>query len=340
MSGYRPGQLIREIKARPGIYDKEHLQHPKREHKHKLWLEVAECLTPDEDWEQYTEQEKEARIDEIQLKWKHMRDHFYREIKLQQAGEAHKKRKYVYFDDMEFMRPFVGFKLMPLKIKQMPHNSDDEEEEEVEQNTGDEEVDCDDYVDNNVAAEEEVLTIEPTTPELRRTSKRIVKSTQKNVLPPKRLNASLPASSKSQLISKARKTSIIKNFDALRKSSGGSTKNSPATQTAAIPHTFKIRDGDISFCLSLVPTLRKLSESQKLRAKIEILKVLHKTVEAAELGVKNQNPKMVEHHLEDDDDQIHVKDELNEYENGHEDNDPLTGSSGRTPTGNTKTWWT
>lgn len=61
MSGYRPGQLIREIKARPGIYDKEHLQHPKREHKHKLWLEVAECLTPDEDWEQYTEQEKEAR---------------------------------------------------------------------------------------------------------------------------------------------------------------------------------------------------------------------------------------------------------------------------------------
>lgn len=61
MSGFQPRDLIREIKCRPGIYDKDALESPSRNKRRLLWLEVAENLTPAEDWEQYTDVEKDAR---------------------------------------------------------------------------------------------------------------------------------------------------------------------------------------------------------------------------------------------------------------------------------------
>lgn len=61
MSGVKPLDLIKEIKIRPGIYNRDALEQPRREHKHQLWMEVAERLTPADDWESYTDVEKEAR---------------------------------------------------------------------------------------------------------------------------------------------------------------------------------------------------------------------------------------------------------------------------------------
>lgn len=61
MSGFHPKDLIAEIKCRPGIYNKAILEHPRRDKKHLLWLEVGEKLTPREDWESYTDVEKDAR---------------------------------------------------------------------------------------------------------------------------------------------------------------------------------------------------------------------------------------------------------------------------------------
>lgn len=58
---FRPRDLIREVKNRPGIYDKDKLEEPRREHKKRLWLEVAEILTPPEQFSQYTEPERESR---------------------------------------------------------------------------------------------------------------------------------------------------------------------------------------------------------------------------------------------------------------------------------------
>lgn len=56
-----PKDLIREIKCRPGLYDKEQLEQPKREHKQQLWKEVAESLTPSDVWESYDENEKHMK---------------------------------------------------------------------------------------------------------------------------------------------------------------------------------------------------------------------------------------------------------------------------------------
>lgn len=61
MSGFLPTDLINEVKIRPGIYNKEALEPPRRENRQQLWLEVAECLTPPEEWDAYTNEDKEAR---------------------------------------------------------------------------------------------------------------------------------------------------------------------------------------------------------------------------------------------------------------------------------------
>lgn len=61
MSGFHPKDLIKEVKCRPGLYNKDLLEHPRREHKHQLWLEVGEKLTPKEDWKSYSDIEKDAR---------------------------------------------------------------------------------------------------------------------------------------------------------------------------------------------------------------------------------------------------------------------------------------
>lgn len=67
MSGFYPKDLIHEVKIRPGIYNRDALEHPRREHRHQLWLEVAESLTPPEDWQSYTDVEKEARSELVHI---------------------------------------------------------------------------------------------------------------------------------------------------------------------------------------------------------------------------------------------------------------------------------
>lgn len=61
LSNSNPRDLIREVKCRPGLYDKDKLEQPRKEHKQQLWLEVAESLTAPEVWESYKEDDKEAK---------------------------------------------------------------------------------------------------------------------------------------------------------------------------------------------------------------------------------------------------------------------------------------
>lgn len=234
-------------------------------------------------------------------------------MKLIDAGEAHKKRKYVYFDDMSFMRPFVGFNMPPLR-------SDKESHKSIET------VDDSKYVDNantNSGEEDAESNISPVEVPILR-PRRNIKT------PPKAIPKQSPRSLKS---SKNQR-------DDFKKQTSASSKH--IATTTANP-SLKIRDGDITFCLSLVPTLRKINESKKLRAKIEILKVIHKYTVLVEnsrylnrsaeqshnknsLEVNNDGEtNMPEDHLEDNEEvePVNVKTETH---------DPLNG--------NNKTWWT
>ncbi|XP_075156652.1 uncharacterized protein LOC142229939 [Haematobia irritans] len=338
MSGFNSKDLIREVKCRPGIYNRDLLEHPKREHKHQLWLEVGEKLTPQEDWDSYTDIEKDARVDEIQAKWKHIRDHFYRELKLVNSADANKKRKYVYFEEMEFMKPYVGYKLTGAnKAKTESVDGDNMSQYYMEENDTDE-------VMEELLKSTDSIEEDRHSPDLRRNPKRNVKPTPKAVVLQKTPPTTTPSAPP-----KFRKTpkDVIKNFDVLKKTNvhpaSSTTASSSATSGPGPVPSFKIRDGDISFCLSLVPTFRKLGDSAKLRAKIEMLKILHKYVESAErtksgpmaitratnaeTNQMTDDNDMPEDHLEELDETINVK---------HEENDdPLHGSSG-----NTKAWWT
>lgn len=330
MSGFQPRDLIREVKCRPPIFNREIIAPPRRDHVRRLWLEVAENLTPAEDWEQYTDVEKDARVDELQLKWKHLKNHFHRELKLIDAGEAHKKRKYIYFDDMEFMRPFVGYTLAPLRFDKHPNQSIDSVDESMQADNAENNSDIDmEALLKTGGIIEEVEETEETEETVAETSiqrpKRNIKPTPKSIQKPIQKPSSTPKVQKQVVLKKSTPSA----------SKGSST---PVGNNAS----FKIRDGDISFTLSLVPTLRKLGDSKKLRAKIEILKVLHKFAGTAEQShylnrstAQNNNSTKNEENDEDSDMQ---EDHLEEFEDGgggvnvkNEDNDPLNGN---------KTWWT
>ncbi|KAM7350527.1 uncharacterized protein ACRADG_009087 [Cochliomyia hominivorax] len=334
MSGFYPKDLIHEVKIRPGLYNREVLKPPRREQKHQLWLEVAENLTPAEEWQSYTDVEKEARMDEITTKWKHLKDNFYRELKLQEAGEANKKRKYVYFDDMEFMRPYVGYKVFPNKNK--GRDSMDETADFVD---NDSDIDMDTFLKSS--NESTSLPANNSESDLHTTlgaggrPKRLVKPTLK----------AMENKSISSTPSRVHKEVVIKNFNVLKKTGGNTSAagvNSPATNPS-----FKLRDGDISFCLSLVPTLRKLGDSRKLRAKIDILQVLHRYIENNDkrnvMSMRNNSKNNNNNSLDQDDDI--AEDHWEEYEEGvnvkseHHD-DPLNGGRGGRGNGNTKAWWT
>ncbi|XP_023298227.2 uncharacterized protein LOC111680757 [Lucilia cuprina] len=344
MSGFLPRDLINEVRIRPGIYNKDVLEHPTREHKRQLWLEVAERLTPAEDWESFTDVEKEVRMGEIATKWKNLKDHFYREIKLEEAGEAHKKRKYVYYDDMEFVRPFVGYKLPSInkRLKEKEQQVVEEEivtqdEEEVGECVSTEaDIDMEAFLNESENIEEEdskyvpnnsIVVVQEEVVEERPKTKRIIKPTFK-VLQNKPSSSS---STSTPIVNPTPKEAVIKNFNVLKKTDSGSSSTNS---------TFKIRDGDITFCLSLVPTLRKLDDTRKLSAKIEILKVLRFYVDNAnQANVSSSNDNTTILHsddIEEDEEQL-VEEHLDEYDENVQikqetRNDPLNG--------NTKVWWT
>lgn len=318
MSGFHPTDLIRLVKARPPLYNRDLQEHPRRDHKHRLWLEVAENLTPPEDWIEYSDVEKDATsnysgklyinklknsfffiflVDQIQAKWKHLKDHFHRELKLIDAGDAHRKRRYVYFKEMEFMRPFVGYK------QHLPSNNKRVKMESVnfmEQTSECHDADMEMYSFIKTNDEEEEEETEPTT----KHSRTRTKSAQKHFSTPigKRLEKGVKKPAAKRTISDAS----------------------------------KLRDPDVTFCLSLIPNLRKLSDTKKLIAKMEILQVLIQFVDHNQNSYFNRS-KNIENEVDPDmqDDHLDNMDGEGVYVKNEAYNEQLVGDNG-----NTKTWWT
>ncbi|XP_073829200.1 uncharacterized protein [Musca autumnalis] len=266
LSDSDPRDLIREIKCRPGLYDKDKLEQPKRENKQQLWMEVAENLIPNEIWECYDEQEKEMRVNEIQIKWKHLRNHFLREVKLIKSGKAHTKRKYKYYDDMEFMCPFVG-------VKQYTHKSKEKSGDTT--TDGSDEDDVDNDVNQSLNSSEEVHE-----------KTQDIQSPRRSIRVPLKKQAARESISPPGELTKEQKQ-VINNFDNLKKISQ-KIRPSNAPMTLKNPLPASMRDGDISFCLSLVPTMRKLDESKRLKAKIDILTVLQGYIDETTLPAKKK----------------------------------------------------
>nr|CAD7264762.1 unnamed protein product [Timema shepardi] len=76
-----------------------------RELKQKCWQDIGEEIY--ENWDVYSTAERNVLGKEMQTKWKSIRDHFTKELKMKKPTKNRKKRKYIYFDNLQFLIPIV-----------------------------------------------------------------------------------------------------------------------------------------------------------------------------------------------------------------------------------------
>ncbi|XP_071450638.1 uncharacterized protein [Hetaerina americana] len=94
-------QLIAEVKRRPVIWNSNLEDYNDRVKKKQAWQEVLKMCTAG--WETMSPFTKQEKAKEIQKRWKNVRDHYVRELKIIHEGVVRKKRKYLYFDRLSFL---------------------------------------------------------------------------------------------------------------------------------------------------------------------------------------------------------------------------------------------
>ncbi|XP_014245509.1 uncharacterized protein LOC106664354 [Cimex lectularius] len=94
-------KFIAEVELRPAIYDFKSREYGNRECKLRAWDEIGREMYSG--WDDKSFHEKNTLVKELQIKWKSIRDHFMRQLKQNVNGDAPKKKKYVYFDQLLFL---------------------------------------------------------------------------------------------------------------------------------------------------------------------------------------------------------------------------------------------
>lgn len=289
------------------------------------------------------------------------------------SGE--KKRKYIFFDEMEFMTPFVGIKLRgPNKIKREREDgseqdssdetklrdiskikrparyedssNDFEDETDLIQehfdamaNSNDEEEDGEhgDKGSSIKSKAKQLSTFKASTPKqkLTKEQERIIKSFDV-IRPP------IPR----KIVSLAPKTNSATTM-AASKAAGGTKQVVAATgnPNRLSLRFFDMRDSDISFCMSMVSTFRKMGEQKKLRAKIDMLKVLHKYADnldetpKAKVKISQQQPR---NRIDVSNNEQSTEEEVSQHleDHSHENGAQVKYEAKVNEDGTNNVWWT
>ncbi|CAB3261490.1 unnamed protein product [Arctia plantaginis] len=91
---FDPRKLIREVQARPCLWDCKDSNYINRPVRRVAWDQIAEELIID--WHTYTVTNKKEIVNDIQSRWKHMKEYYLKE-----------KRKNTHFDSSSAVRPKV-----------------------------------------------------------------------------------------------------------------------------------------------------------------------------------------------------------------------------------------
>ncbi|XP_056636945.1 uncharacterized protein LOC130445375 isoform X2 [Diorhabda sublineata] len=116
--------LIQEVEKYPLLYDNKYPNHTQltSEMKKKTWEIIAEKLYGQQRWESCNEVEREAIAKEIQFKWKNLKDNFMRILKKEKDDEDNgivlKRKKYIYYDLLSFLKPFAPFAKKNADVKE------------------------------------------------------------------------------------------------------------------------------------------------------------------------------------------------------------------------------
>ncbi|RZF47205.1 hypothetical protein LSTR_LSTR004914 [Laodelphax striatellus] len=258
-------KFIELFSKRPALYNIH--EHPDRRSYDAQWIELAAELFPN--WSEFGEREKINKVRNLKNRYRNLRTCYVRELKKQlQRVEATEtdnyRRSYIYFDLLDFLRPSVSEQLTSKKVinesksasdKDGPYEKDGPSEidgpYEIEVHSG----------DNDSDADIEVVQIK--TPQTSSITKKRNSSSDACIGVVQNQTPQQPVTKKKKELSSN-----------CKESAAGTSKLDELSHV----HLEHI-DEDKSFLLSLVPMFRKMSDSQKINAKMEFLSIIAKILE-------------------------------------------------------------
>ncbi|KAM3955736.1 uncharacterized protein ACR2FA_008107 [Aphomia sociella] len=111
MSEIDTDKLIRAVKVRPGLYNKnDTMYYSHKKYKAKMWTDV--CREVYSNWDHLRPQDKVEYAHELQKRWKSLRTCFTRELALQKKekmkrdaneGPFKRRKRYEYFNQLTFL---------------------------------------------------------------------------------------------------------------------------------------------------------------------------------------------------------------------------------------------
>lgn len=105
---FDPEGLIKEVKKRPGLWDRTCDDHRRKSKRDKLWQEVAAALNPCS--VEITKSEQKELEYQLHRKWKGLRDSFFKYI-----NNPRTKRPYIYMKQMSFLLKEQDVKILQKK---------------------------------------------------------------------------------------------------------------------------------------------------------------------------------------------------------------------------------
>lgn len=102
--------LIEEVKRRPCLYDNRGV-HGNYELKNAAWGEIGAAVFKDK-WSEFSLQDKDALVKDLQTKWKSLRDNYSRQLRLIEQAKSgtgsYPNKKYIFMDQLSFLSPFIN----------------------------------------------------------------------------------------------------------------------------------------------------------------------------------------------------------------------------------------
>ncbi|CAI6376805.1 unnamed protein product [Macrosiphum euphorbiae] len=164
--GFDNEEFILEISAEDSIWNIKSKVYHDKVAKHVSWTKVAKTCV--DGFENLNDREKDAKIIDLQKRWKNLRDNYRKKCVTKSGQAANKIKPYIYGNIMEFLRPTMENRRTEGNIEESSDNdidiNDSVLEENIDvQNDGDDENDIpDDPVKKRPTTTKTKLSKKPT----------------------------------------------------------------------------------------------------------------------------------------------------------------------------------
>ncbi|XP_017477462.1 PREDICTED: uncharacterized protein LOC108367371 isoform X2 [Rhagoletis zephyria] len=274
-------KFIKIVESKPALYNKNLKEYSDRHTVARLWFEVCAELVPE--WESLSAAEKALKAKETLFKWRNLRTSFKRELKVQTKAKygqvSYKRRKYMFFDQLLFLLPFVEDKeatnsesnACEMDIVQEDDQDDSENEAPT---TNKRKAPTTSKNEEDIVQEDEQEDFEYEAQTLNEIE---APTASKKKAPPISKNEGKrsvkEASFEEHIVQEDEQESFGYEAPTTSINKIKQSANSASFEEILLDFPKEI-DEDKSFLISLVPSFKRMSQSQKIDAKIGILSVI------------------------------------------------------------------